>query len=176
MRINKIDAARAQLRTAITMWFLDADPISIHTLAYAAHEIMDAVSKKRNPKRRRLLFDSARFKDARRKEVNDALRRHANFFKHGDRDPEAEVVFAPLLTESFIVFAIAAFESCGEKVCEEMSIFREWLRIQKSDSLSEAERKRFEEFYGIEKINYFRRLPKDVFFHGAMEEFKRGRI
>jgi hypothetical protein len=81
-----------------------------------------------------------------------------------------------LLTESFLVFAIAAFESCGEPACEEMSIFREWLRIQKSDTLSEAERKRFEEFYGIEKLNYFRRMPKMMFFDGAMNEFKRSRI
>ena len=158
------------------MWFMDTDPISTHTLAYAAYEVMHAVSKKRSPDRRWLLFDSKLIKDERRKQVNDALRRHANFFKHGDRDSDAIIVFDPALTESFLVFAIAAFESVGEPLCEEMSIFREWLRIQKPHALSDAESKRMVEFYGVEKLDYFQRMPKAAFFHGAMEEFKANRI
>ncbi len=171
-----MDAARAQLCTAIMMWFIDADRISTHTLAYAAYEIMHAVSKKRNPSRRGLLFDSGMIKDQSRKLVNEALRRHANFFKHGDRDADSVILFNPALTESFLIFAIAAFESCDEPLSDEMSIFREWLRIQKPDTLPDTERKRIEEHYGVEKLDYFRRMPKAAFFDGAMNEPKGGRI
>jgi len=47
--ISKLDAARRQLATAITLWFEDRDPVSIHTLVFAAYEIIHAVSKQRNP-------------------------------------------------------------------------------------------------------------------------------
>ena len=57
MKIRKIDAARSQLDTAIELWFQDADPVSIHTLVYAAHEIIDVVSKE-NGRSDCLIFDS----------------------------------------------------------------------------------------------------------------------
>jgi hypothetical protein len=44
--ITKLDAARRQLETAITLWFHDADPISVHTLVMAAHGILKAINKK----------------------------------------------------------------------------------------------------------------------------------
>jgi hypothetical protein len=47
LSITKLDAARRQLETAITLWFHDADPVSVHTLAMAAHGILRALNKKR---------------------------------------------------------------------------------------------------------------------------------
>ena len=35
LHVTKLDAARRQLETAITLWFHDGDPVSIHTLAAA---------------------------------------------------------------------------------------------------------------------------------------------
>jgi hypothetical protein len=52
LTIGKLDAARRQLSTAITLWFGSDDPVSIHTLAHAAYEIIHTVSRKRNPDRR----------------------------------------------------------------------------------------------------------------------------
>ena len=46
--VTKLDAARRQLRTAIRLWFNDGDLVAIHTLAFAAYEIIHVVSKKRN--------------------------------------------------------------------------------------------------------------------------------
>ncbi|MGI8569030.1 MAG: hypothetical protein ACR2KT_08130 [Methylocella sp.] len=70
VRIGKLDAARRQLRTAITLWFNDGDPVSVHTLAYAAYEVIHAISEKRDPTRRDLLFDSRLIKDEFRGEWN----------------------------------------------------------------------------------------------------------
>ncbi|MEO8631598.1 MAG: hypothetical protein ABI612_26410 [Betaproteobacteria bacterium] len=41
MDITKLDAAKNQLATAIWFYFEDRDPISVHTLATAAAEIID---------------------------------------------------------------------------------------------------------------------------------------
>jgi hypothetical protein len=46
LRLTKLDVARRQLQTAITLWFTDGDPVSIHTLAFAAYEIIHVISKK----------------------------------------------------------------------------------------------------------------------------------
>jgi hypothetical protein len=84
--ITKLAAARSQLKTAITLWFSDADPISIHTLAYAAYEVIHVVSKKLNPDRLDLIFDSRFIKDEYRGQVNVGFKKHANFFKHANRE------------------------------------------------------------------------------------------
>ena len=165
MTISKLDAARRQLTTAITLWFTGGDPVSTHALAFAAYEIMHVISKKRQPNRRDLLFDSAMIPDEVRKEYNLAFKKHAHFFKHADRDPDETIPFNPALTELFIVFAIAAFEICEEPLSDEFVIFREWSRIQKPYSLSKAERELLVKNYGVEHLAYFRAMPKDRFYH-----------
>jgi hypothetical protein len=58
LTVSKLEAARRQLSTAINLWSVNGDAVSIHTLAHASYEIIHAVSKNRNPYRRDLLFDS----------------------------------------------------------------------------------------------------------------------
>jgi len=47
LHINKLDAAKRQLRAAIRLWFDDGDPVAIHTLAHASHEIIHSLFKKK---------------------------------------------------------------------------------------------------------------------------------
>jgi hypothetical protein len=56
IRLGKVDVARRQPQTAITLWFTEGDPVSVHTLVFAAYEVFHFVSKSRNPNRRDLLF------------------------------------------------------------------------------------------------------------------------
>jgi hypothetical protein len=93
--VSKLEAAQAQLRTAITLWFTEGDPISTHALAFAAYEVVHVFSKKRNPFRRDLLFDTDLIKDEYRNEFNKRVKRHAYFFKHADRTPDAVIDFNP---------------------------------------------------------------------------------
>jgi len=46
-RITKLDAAIRQLDTAITLWFTEADTISIHTLACSAHQIIHDINQQK---------------------------------------------------------------------------------------------------------------------------------
>ena len=81
LKIGKLDAARRQLETAIALWFKGGDPVSIHTLAYAAYEIIHTVSKKRNPNRRDLLFDTLLVRDEYRKEFAELDQTSRKFFQ-----------------------------------------------------------------------------------------------
>jgi hypothetical protein len=101
--VGKLDAAHRQLRTAIRLWFEGGDPVSIHTLAFAAYEIAHVVSKKRNRARRDLIFDSLMIKDEHRAEWNKTIKDHANFFKHAKKDWDSSIKFAPILSELFMM-------------------------------------------------------------------------
>ena len=47
--ISKLDAACRQLDCAIELWFADGDPVSIHTLACASHQIIHDIKKLGHP-------------------------------------------------------------------------------------------------------------------------------
>jgi hypothetical protein len=66
--VSKLDAAHRQLRTAIRLWFMDGDPIAIHTLACAAHDIIHTLFKRKGLKG--LIFDSEIIKEEERKDGN----------------------------------------------------------------------------------------------------------
>jgi hypothetical protein len=40
IHISKFDAAKRQLETAIRLWFHSGDPVSVHTLAAASHQLL----------------------------------------------------------------------------------------------------------------------------------------
>ncbi len=64
--ITKLDDARRQIKTAIRLFFADGDPVSIHTLATASHEIMHTLYRRKGL--RGLIFDSDAIKEERRSE------------------------------------------------------------------------------------------------------------
>jgi hypothetical protein len=45
MKLSKLDVARRQLETAITLYFHESDPVSIHTLTAAAHGVLRDLSR-----------------------------------------------------------------------------------------------------------------------------------
>jgi hypothetical protein len=171
LRISKLDAARRQLRTAITMWFNSGDPVSTHTLACAAYEIVHAVSKARDPNRPNLLFDSMHVKEDKRKEFNDIFRQAANFFKHGDRDPHGLLKFSPGLTEVFIYFAISGLQLCGESPIDEFHVFQMWLQISNPQLMTDAAQIEHS-LNAIEHFAKLQMLPKHEFFNVSMRALR----
>lgn len=47
--ISKIEAAFRQLRTAVLLFFSDQDPVAVHTLTAAAHEILRQFAERKVP-------------------------------------------------------------------------------------------------------------------------------
>ena len=112
------------------MWFHERDPISIHTLAHAAYEIIHVVSKTRNPERNELLFDSTIIKDEYRSDFVKRLKFDANFFKHARADPNGEIDYQPELGEVFLLGAVAGLTACDETLTAEEMAFMLWTGIQ----------------------------------------------
>lgn len=163
LHISKLDAARRQLETAITMWFRGDDPVSTHTLAFAAYEIIHTISKKRDPNRRDLIFDALIVKDEYRAESNVFIKQHANFFKHGDRDGEATIEFKPILTDLFLMFGVFGLELCGERKSAPESAFIWWLYIHKPEWLTDSGRKLVSDNIPPEGIAHLRSITKSEF-------------
>jgi hypothetical protein len=163
LKITKLDAAQRQLRTAITLWFTDGDPVSAHALAFAAYEVLHAISKKRNKYRRDLLFDSDLIKDEYRSQWNIRLKKEAYFFKHADRDPEGEIEFNPEVTWGFLLYATLGRELCGTPPSDEESAFLTWIQLHEPKMLTEEGLKRLSDRVPIEMLEEIRRLPKNKF-------------
>lgn len=161
--ITKLDAAQRQLQTAVLLWFTGGDPVSIHTLAYAAYEIIHAVSKRMNPNRRDLLFDSLVVKDEHRGDFNFVLKKHANFFKHGNKADETEIDFYPVASELFIMFSILGLSSCGAVRSDEEVAYLAWIQIHHPEFLTDKGRKVVGETISVESMEELRALNRQEF-------------
>lgn len=124
--VTKLDAARRQLKAAISLWFESGDPVAIHTLACAAHQIIHDINSKNGGED--LLFDSVIFKDEYRDKVYKLLTKDRNFFKHADADPDPQgsVEFCPDLTVMFIFMSLKGLQCFGESFNEEEITFLAW--------------------------------------------------
>lgn len=109
--VEKLNAAKSQLRTAIKLFFEDEDPVSTHTLACAALAILhDHIPSNEAWKHDIMLhYDTIFIKDEGRKIWAAKIREAANFFKHADQDLKSgktEIEFNPDLTKFHIMEAI----------------------------------------------------------------------
>ena len=163
ININKMDAARRQLRTAITLWFTGGDHVSAYGLAYAAHEIIHAISKKKNPTET-LLFDSKIVREEKRAEFAILLKKHANFFKHGEYDADGIIEFYPQLTELFILTATKGLGICGESTDLECAGFLLWFQIHQPDFFFvDDDGKRLIDTIPVDAVSSVRSIPRPDF-------------
>mgnify|MGYP001581773305 CR=1 FL=1 len=114
VRIPKLEAARRQLESAITLFFENGDPVAIHTLACAAYDVIDNVNHSRGGKD---MFVKRRYTQMPERPNKATLNSVQNFFKHADKDPEGELEFFPEMTEPIMADACKTYmEMTGEKV------------------------------------------------------------
>ena len=104
LHLSKLDAAKRQLETAITLYFHFGESVSIHTLATASLQILrDLMVNRGIPVPGEHAID--RFPEN-AKDIRRAFRKAQNFFKHADSDPAATLVFRPLCNEFFLIEAV----------------------------------------------------------------------
>lgn len=160
LTVTKIDAAVRQLRTAIRLWFQDGDPVAIHTLAAAAHEIADTLLRKRGEPG--LLFNNHLIKDEFKKDFNSLLKSWPNFFKHANRDHEASIVFDTILNEAIITFTVYGISRIDHKAYgPDEQAFVCWLALHRPDVLVENP---LEKVATAEAQDQMRTLTKGEFF------------
>jgi hypothetical protein len=161
--ISKFDAATRQLDTAITLWFLDGDPVSSHTLACSAYQIIHDINQQKGW--RDLLYDSLITKDEFRDDAKRLLKCHYNYFKHSDKDPDGTIEFNPSITEIYILFSLFGLELFGIKHNEIRGAFIIWHAIHNPNRLTEKGKKQYIENISPDNISKIRNSSRNDFFH-----------
>jgi hypothetical protein len=172
LRISKIEAARRQLDTAIELWFLDKDEVSVHTLAAAAYQLVHDL-KEHKGLARELLYDSAMIKDEYRKQWIKVIKKPMNFFKHADNDPEEALEFSPLGSIGFIMGAASGLRFLGEQSSHTVAAFTIWLVVNKPNWITPKFRKLREERVGIDELQEFKLVPKCDFLGSSFAQAMR---
>jgi hypothetical protein len=168
LHLSKVDVARSQLKTAIQLWFHDGDPVSIHTLAYAAYEIIHFVSKKHN-RTKQLIFDTLSVKEEYRRKWADTIKEHANFFKHANNDHNKSIDFNPVLSMMFMMGAAAGLTSIdtGRPGKEEAALAL-WIALHRPTWAGVKVREALVNRVPVEELAHFQTLPKAQFFDAYM--------
>jgi hypothetical protein len=171
IRVTKLSAAQRQLRTAIRLWFADGDPVAIHTLIAASHEIVHRLF--RNAGHSDLFFDAAIIRDERRGDFAKLMKAPANFFKHARQDPEAEFDFHPGINETLIAFSVVGLQRMGVGLGLEESSFLHWTALHHPEWISEGNRY---DSLDPQVLGDFRSIDKHQFFDAfALAWRQRGR-
>jgi len=184
IRVTKLDAARRQLRTAIELWATDGDPVSIHSLAFAAHQIIHDLkhAPNRADKGSPMLLDNPFVRPEMMSEFVNIVKRDANFFKHADnrnkrkgrKEPMVmEIDFSPESNDLFMFIAIDGLKHLVKDLTEVEIAFYTWQSIQRPDLLNEAGREAFENTVPTETMNSFRSMKKQEFVERAIQLIRR---
>src|ERR1035437_242599 len=134
--VSKFDAARRQLETAIRLYFSQGDPVSIHTLASAAAQILQDLSKHRGGDP--MLFREAfvqHFRPEQQPEVKKTLAAAENFFKHAHRDPETVLRFRIGQTELVLLEAGEAYHRLTSERVPLLVVYWVWFMIEAGKEL-----------------------------------------
>ncbi len=163
--VTKIEVARRQLRTAIELCFYDGDPISIHTLAAASHQVFHDLNKKNGGPS--LMFDTGYIKDEYRQEFTANIKHASNFMKHADRPNDSAgltLEFRPESNRDFMLFSIICLGYLNEELGTTEIAFERWHTFNDPNLMSEAGKTAFENSFTTEQRDIFRRMEKHKFF------------
>mgnify|MGYP000011017601 CR=1 FL=1 len=163
--VTKIEVARRQLRTAIELWFYGGDPIAIHSLAAASHQVVHDLNVKNGGPN--LMFDTAYIEDEYRKEFIFNIKHASNFMKHADRpkdSAEMTLEFRPESNRDFILSTIIGLGYIGEKLGTAEIAFERWHTFNNPNLMSDAGKATFEKSFTAEQRATLLRIEKHKFF------------
>jgi len=165
IQVDKIEAARRQLKTAVWLYFVGADPLSVHTLAAAARQVLEDANTHRGGKP---MLVSGKVLELLKPELHGAFQRifrsSANFLKHAKKDPDDVLRFRPEETEFLLVEACLTYwELSGRKEPEFMA-FQAWYMFQFPEAVVAAEvseqARDFGRLFGNNRRAFFREAIK----------------
>lgn len=160
--ISKTDAACRQLDTAITLWFQESDPVPIHTLACASHQIIcDIIRHRRgcDP-----LFDSPYIKTGFKTVAQKYFHKHYNFFKHATRDPNKSIDFYESAPHPFILYSILGIEQLALKKTPLQSAFMIFFALNNPSIFTKVGSEFFFQEIPPDELTKFRSLTRKQFF------------
>jgi hypothetical protein len=133
-KVSKTDAARRQLQAAVLLFFNEQDPLAIHTLTAAGHEILSDLAKLGDvvmPMQQSFL--AAGLSKETVDTIRAELRRPQNFLKHADRDPEAVLEFSPRVTEMMLLEAVMEYTRLTGESPPLFEAYAKWVGVHEPD-------------------------------------------
>ncbi|MDP8260201.1 MAG: hypothetical protein P9L96_04270 [Candidatus Gygaella obscura] len=121
MEISKLDASKRQLETAISLFFKEADPVSIHTLTAAAHQILMDLAKLKGIKS--FIKDPIMIRKEYQRMYLQKVNEAENFFKHAENDSHSLLKFNPEETEFLLLDAVNMYMQSTKELPEDMVIY-----------------------------------------------------
>lgn len=106
--VDKIEASRRQIDTAIWLWFNYGDTVSIHTLTDAAFGILDQYYQSQKWGRPMPFDDDPGKSTDEQRKWRDKVREAGTFGKHARHDHDLAYEYNPIFIEAYITFAITA--------------------------------------------------------------------
>jgi len=169
--VTKLDAATRQLDSAITLYFQNGDPVPIHTLACAAHQVIHNINRHNNGPE--LLFDSLSQKKRNPQISKALLQKQYNFFKHADSDPcpNCGIRFNPKLTEIFMLSAIQGISFINSSINQKQSAFVVYLQLHNEFLFSQEICGLLVHDISPEILNDLRDLKKGKFFREFLRAY-----
>lgn len=130
LTLGKIEVAKRQLETAIELFFAESDPVSIHTLASAADEVLADVAKDRGGSPMNLQGQLEKsFPTDVAKKLASHMRKPQNFFKHANRDARATIEFTPEQSKYVMLDACTKFPELAGYCTPPITAFYFWFVI-----------------------------------------------
>ena len=123
MTVTKLECAKRQLECAIRLFFENDDPVSIHTLACAAYQLLFDINTHRGG---RPMWVKDRYLKSKPDGTSKLLNEPENFFKHANRDPDGSLEFDPIKTEAYIVDACRTYTELTSDKPLLSDCFRAW--------------------------------------------------
>jgi hypothetical protein len=135
IKITKLDAARRQLETAVTLWFHSSDPVSIHTLTAAGHRVVLDLLEHQG--KSTFLFNMKYVRPGKEKEIKRLIRRSETFFKHAKDDPENVHEFNPDETKFDLLAAIYGYKELDHQQLPLLELFLTYFALMNPEVFSE---------------------------------------
>ena len=124
--LSRRQIAERELDSAIRLLFRFNDSISAYVLAWAAYEIVGAVSRSRGIESVEQEFERS-IPASELKDWRIQRRLHYNFFKHADRDPEAAISHIPIeMVEVQIFIANLDYQGAFRTLSPIQSLYMSW--------------------------------------------------
>jgi len=119
--IDKTEVARREIAEAVRLFFAERDPVAIHALIGAAHDVLFDLGKASGSLSALKPRGTA---PSTRASVNGPY----NFLKHADRDPEGKLNIAPLgrLVQDFLMDAIQMLQQVSGDIPVEAMAYWAW--------------------------------------------------
>jgi hypothetical protein len=136
LTLTKIDAAEAQLKTAVRMYFENEHIVPIFALANAVREVVGKIGDHLDVETTQK--EIARARGVTVAEMVRPLSEKAAFFKHADRDPTAKIDLEDDNVEVALFFACHDFGRVAGGMPIEAQVFEAWVYAAATERVSDA--------------------------------------